>query len=455
MLSRLAKPLQPSYLVFPHLLSTRVSTDTATTGLSASIANLLVLLIVAVYRLLLAVCVLALLPAVSWAQSVRVVSSDDGGEQLEFTFDWPRSLAADLDSSGATTFDQRALELLSGGALDGYHLLRLPTAALPTVRVIASDYDAVALPLALADSLMPRSARPIDVGIARREPVATLAVPRIGYSGGEVRRYRRVVVDVRYASPRSASAFDRSSRTSVQTTSELSSRHHLSPAHRRRAVSTASTPSCCSAWASIRRRRTRTTCASSTTAALRCPRSSATIVRSIWSPIPSGCAAAATARLLRVTPSCSTRRGRRRGSTAGRTGSTRPTRTRGRVSSFSKSAPRLSAFRRSRFRPTAQRTGRRRRAASSSTAKSFRGPRREGPVCSASPTCSTPGRGSTWPTPTICPAIRAVRSRGARRLPSGRSADRPAPSFACRRDRPSCCRAARVRSARDLRARWR
>ena len=443
MLSRLAKPLQPSYLVFPHLLSTRVSTDTATTGLSASIANLLVLLIVAVYRLLLAVCVLALLPAVSWAQSVRVVSSDDGGEQLEFTFDWPRSLAADLDSSGATTFDQRALELLSGGALDGYHLLRLPTAALPTVRVIASDYDAVALPLALADSLMPRSARPIDVGIARREPVATLAVPRIGYSGGEVRRYRRVVVDVRYASPRSASAFDRSSRTSVQTTSELSA-GTIFACPSRRAVSTASTPSCCSAWASTRRRRTRTTCASCTTAVLRYPRSSATIVRSIWSPIPSGCAAAVTVRLLRVTPSCSTRRGRRRGSTAGRTGSTRPIRTRGRVSSFSKSAPRLSAFRRSRFRPTAQRTGRRRRAASSSTAKSFRGPRREGPPARFSNLFDA-GQGIDLADADDLPGYTGGSVEGRASFAVRSLGGSPGAEFRLQGGSTSCCRAARVR----------
>lgn len=175
------------------------------------------------FRLFLAVCVLGLLPAAASAQSVRVLSSDAGGEQLEFTFAWPRSLAADLDSSGATMFDERALEVLSGGAVDGYHLLDLPTQALPTVRVLASDYDAAPLPLALADSLMPSSARALDVGIARRKPVATLAVPRIGYSGGEVRRYRRVVVNVRYAAPRSASAFARNSRVAVQTTSELSS----------------------------------------------------------------------------------------------------------------------------------------------------------------------------------------------------------------------------------------
>ncbi len=175
------------------------------------------------FRLFLAVCVLGLLPAAASAQSVRVLSSDAEGEQLEFTFAWPRSLAADLDSSGATTFDERALEVLSGGSVNGYHLLDLPTQALPTVLVLASDYDAAPLPLALADSLMPSSARALDVGIARRKPVATLAVPRIGYSGGEVRRYRRVVVDVRYAAPRSASAFARNSRVAVQTTSELSS----------------------------------------------------------------------------------------------------------------------------------------------------------------------------------------------------------------------------------------
>ncbi len=164
---------------------------------------------------------LGLLPATSFAQSVRVLSADQGGERLEFTFDWPRSLSADLDSSGATTFDERSLEILSGGASDGYHLLTLPTSALPSIRIVASDYDAAALPLALADSLMPGSARALGLGIARREPVATLTVPRIGYADGQVLRYRRVVVDVRYAAARPA--FARNFRSSVQTTSELSS----------------------------------------------------------------------------------------------------------------------------------------------------------------------------------------------------------------------------------------
>lgn len=158
----------------------------------------------------------ALLPAGSvFAQHVssRVIASDASGVRLEFAVSWPATLQADLDSAGVTSFGTQAALVASRGLFELAEGVELPHLGEASVALVERAYDEVRLPSgADADSVLALLEGPLveagATGISRRVSFATVRGRLLTYDSETemLRRYRRLVVDVRYPARAMATA---------------------------------------------------------------------------------------------------------------------------------------------------------------------------------------------------------------------------------------------------------
>ena len=158
------------------------------------------------------VCCLGVVTSAS-AQGVqiRTLEARSDGAVYELTATWPTSLKAVLDSTGATVLNEALAMAASRGLFDVGEKLDLPTLERPRVRVLASDYDEVAVaPAANTDELVATlNQAPASVsapGLERKKPIASLVARPVTYDPERevLRRYRRMVIAVDYARPAGA-----------------------------------------------------------------------------------------------------------------------------------------------------------------------------------------------------------------------------------------------------------
>ncbi|MFB3132744.1 MAG: type IX secretion system sortase PorU, partial [Rhodothermales bacterium] len=149
--------------------------------------------------------------ATARAQGVqyRVLEERPDGAVFEMTVTWPSSLQAALDSIDATVFDERVALAVARGLFTTSRTLALPTLAQPRLRVLAADYDEVHLPAsadteALVAELNQSPAAVLGLGLERKRPAASLRTRLLTYDDARstLRRYRRLVVAVDYATRR-------------------------------------------------------------------------------------------------------------------------------------------------------------------------------------------------------------------------------------------------------------
>lgn len=139
---------------------------------------------------------------------LRVDQETSDGAVYELTASWPSSLQAALDSIDAITMDDMtAAAVARGGLFERTAALRLPNLATPRLHVVAADYEEVRIPLAtdagvVLEAVASTPAEIVGLGLARKRPEATLVTRLLTYNREEgiLRRYRRLVVSVQYAS---------------------------------------------------------------------------------------------------------------------------------------------------------------------------------------------------------------------------------------------------------------
>lgn len=139
---------------------------------------------------------------------LRVDQETRSGAVYELTASWPSSLQAALDSIDAIAMDGVTAAAVSrGGLFERTAALRLPNLATPRLHVVAADYEEVRIPLAadagaVLETMASAPAEVVGLGLARKRPEATLVTRMLTYNREEgiLRRYRRLVVSVQYAS---------------------------------------------------------------------------------------------------------------------------------------------------------------------------------------------------------------------------------------------------------------
>ncbi|MEM8560566.1 MAG: hypothetical protein AAGG50_22300, partial [Bacteroidota bacterium] len=135
------------------------------------------------------------------APRLRLLDATERAATYEMTVEWTGSLA----SVAAQARDSEALlRQAAGGWKDATLSVPLPTTATPRVEVLAAEFDEVALAnVAAGEGMVESVARVKAVGLERRQPTGTLVVGALRYDdeAGVLRRYRRVVVQVTYATP--------------------------------------------------------------------------------------------------------------------------------------------------------------------------------------------------------------------------------------------------------------
>ena len=166
------------------------------------------------HRLLRPLLTVAMLAMVLWcaqahAQGVRLRVDQEtrSGAVYELTASWPSSLQAALDSINAIAMDETTAAAVSrGGLFERTVVLRLPNLATPRLQVVTADYEEVRIPLAVdpgavLEKVVSAPAEVVGLGLARKQPEATLVTRLATYNREEgiLRRYRRLVVSVQYA----------------------------------------------------------------------------------------------------------------------------------------------------------------------------------------------------------------------------------------------------------------
>lgn len=144
------------------------------------------------------------------APSIRLIESTSYGATYEVRASWNSSLATLAQRHAARP------EALMLAAVRGYATLSLtitlPSLAQPIVEVISADYDEIRLPAVSPLERLPaelhEAQAPFDIpaaevvalGIERRQPTGALSARlfRIDRDRGLVRRYRRMLISVRY-----------------------------------------------------------------------------------------------------------------------------------------------------------------------------------------------------------------------------------------------------------------
>ncbi len=163
-----------------------------------------------VFTWLVVAFVLCAQPALAQRIVVGAIDQDNGGVTLEMTAQWKLSLQQTLDSLGVAQFDANTAAAATGGWLTTSHEVELPSLAPPLVRVMASDYDEVRLPLTgdVDESLqefLEMMGRPAafngGIGLSRGSALASIAFQPLSYDAatGTLRRYRRIVARVDFA----------------------------------------------------------------------------------------------------------------------------------------------------------------------------------------------------------------------------------------------------------------
>jgi hypothetical protein len=149
----------------------------------------------------------SLLPGVARAQVVDVEETVSGARTtLTFHVTWERSLRAALDSAGVYAVGPAELARIGAGLTEAEHLVRLPSTATPTARVVASESESEPVPLAArmsAGDFVPFDVRVEGIGWLRRQPAGSVVVPLFRYdaASGALHRYHRIVVEVTTAVP--------------------------------------------------------------------------------------------------------------------------------------------------------------------------------------------------------------------------------------------------------------
>ena len=168
--------------------------------------------------------------ALAQGVQLRLIEERSDGAVYEMTASWPTSLRAALDSISAVHLDEHsALAVSRGGLFVTSEKVNLPTLARPRVRVLASDYDEVTLPISPEDrawvtALNQHPADVVGLGIERKRPAATVRTRLVTYDEdkGTLRRYRRLVVAVDYAQRQAGQSLVRTTRDATSNNPHLS-----------------------------------------------------------------------------------------------------------------------------------------------------------------------------------------------------------------------------------------
>ncbi len=138
--------------------------------------------------------------------SIETVSESAGQITFALTAEWGQTLRTAVDSSYSQTLNPRSANAAVAGVFDAAQLVYLPSRVAPRVRVIASDFDELSLPLdptydALAQELAGSAVYLSNLGTYRKNPVVDLNFRLLTYdaAAAKIRRYRRIVVEVNYA----------------------------------------------------------------------------------------------------------------------------------------------------------------------------------------------------------------------------------------------------------------
>ena len=141
------------------------------------------------------------------AQHVQtnVLREDASGLTLAFEIDWQTPLQEAVDSLGATSLSPQLAAAASGGRLHASKSFEMPSLGLPNATLVEAAFDEVQLPEAATDAILVEELEGsvLEVGwpgISARRALATASVRLLGYDPEEqtLRRYRRVVVDIRH-----------------------------------------------------------------------------------------------------------------------------------------------------------------------------------------------------------------------------------------------------------------
>ena len=142
---------------------------------------------------------------------VRTVEQDSRHLVLEVTATWQRPLKATLDSARVETLGEIDLYTLPMGLWESSETVRLPALAEPRVRVLAAEFDEVAVPLAASEgermsALTTDPVRLVGLGLERKQPVVSVAARMFAYdeASGSLRRYRRMRIDIEFGAAKSA-----------------------------------------------------------------------------------------------------------------------------------------------------------------------------------------------------------------------------------------------------------
>ena len=139
--------------------------------------------------------------------SYAVTEQRADGFTVEIRAPWRRSLAEDvaaLPPDALESYEHASL-LLAAAAAVYAEPVALPSTEAPTVAVLAAEYDeaSVGLSAALQRQLDGAPASVEAIGVERRQSAGTLVARLLRYDAGtgQLRRYRRLVLSVRYAAP--------------------------------------------------------------------------------------------------------------------------------------------------------------------------------------------------------------------------------------------------------------
>lgn len=131
--------------------------------------------------------------------ALRVIREEPGAVTLELTADWPTTLAAAVDLA-ETRDTWRALMQLGAGHQWLSERVDLGAAVPPPVEVLAAEAERVALPAGLDAAVVAEWRAPAAavgaVGSFRRRLVGSVDLRPVVVEGGEIVRFRRLVVRV-------------------------------------------------------------------------------------------------------------------------------------------------------------------------------------------------------------------------------------------------------------------
>jgi hypothetical protein len=129
------------------------------------------------------------------------VWTSDRSAEVRMDLDWPRSLRETVDSLQLVVLSPGDLARIGSGLTEADELLTAAAESAPSVRIIASNFDEIALPPgpALKTGSVPTPGASVsDVGVFRKRYVANLTAPVVTFdaAAGRLRRYRQITFQV-------------------------------------------------------------------------------------------------------------------------------------------------------------------------------------------------------------------------------------------------------------------